>query len=279
MVIIKLQGGLGNQMFQYASAKAIALHRKQELKIDHSNFETYDLHSYGLDHFNIKAEKQLIGSKSTFFNKLAFKYGLKKEHTHNETDFKFNENKQIFNIKTNDLILHGYYQTEKYFKKYRNEILADFEIKGFLKPETEAMLSKIRSTNAVSIHIRRGDYLLHDVHNTSKDAYYKAAMEFIESKIENPVYYLFSDDMKWVKENFKSKHEMVYVDFNDASTNYQDIKLMSNCKHNVIANSSFSWWSAWLNKNPEKLVIAPKVWFNGDMYDYTDIVPETWYKF
>ena len=279
MVIIKLQGGLGNQMFQYASAKAIALHRKQELKIDHSNFETYDLHSYGLDHFNIKAEKQLISSKPTFFNKLALKYGLKKEHTHNETDFKFNENKQIFNIKTNDLILHGYYQTEKYFKKYRNEILADFEIKGALKPETEAMLSKIRSTNAVSIHIRRGDYLLHDVHNTAKDAYYKAAMEFIESKIENPIYYLFSDDMKWVKENFKSKHKMVYVDFNDASTNYQDIKLMSNCKHNVIANSSFSWWSAWLNKNPEKLVIAPKVWFNGDMYDYTDIVPETWYKF
>ncbi|MGB6269589.1 MAG: alpha-1,2-fucosyltransferase, partial [Olleya sp.] len=155
-------------------------------------------------------------------------------------------------------------------------ILRDFKIVSPLKKQTQKLLTEMTQTNAVSIHIRRGDFLKHDVHNTSKEDYYKEALSVIESKIEQPTYYLFSDDMDWVKANFKTKHKTVYVDFNDATTAFEDIKLMSNCKHNIIANSSFSWWSAWLNTNPNKIIIAPKQWFNGDKYDYTDVVPKSW---
>ena len=141
------------------------------------------------------------------------------------------------------------------------------------------MLKQIKESNAVSLHVRRGDYLLHDVHNTDKLEYYTKAMTYLESKVDNPTYFMFSDDIEWVKQNFRSQHKMIFVDFNDAKTNYEDIKLMSNCKHNIIANSSFSWWSAWLNTNPNKIVTAPQVWFNGDMYDYTDLVPKSWIRF
>ena len=103
-------------------------------------------------------------------------------------------------------------------------------------------------------------------------------MKLIESKINKPVYFIFSDDMPWVKQNFKTKFETIYVDFNDASTNYEDLKLMTSCKHNIIANSSFSWWGAWLNKNPNKMVIAPTKWFNDETRDYKDVIPKNWIK-
>ncbi|WGD34884.1 alpha-1,2-fucosyltransferase [Olleya sp. YS] len=272
MIVIKLIGGLGNQMFQYAAAKAVALHTKQELKLDTSGFDDYNLHDYGLHHFNINAK--LFNQKSKWIRKLEHKLNLTTYY--NEQSFRFNP--EVFNINTKNIQLNGYFQSEDYFINYRNDILNNFKIVSPLKQQTQYLLAEMAKTNAVSIHIRRGDFLKHEVHNTSKAQYYKDAMAVIESKIEQPTYYLFSDDMEWVKANFKTNHKAVYVDCNDAATAFEDIKLMSNCKHNIIANSSFSWWSAWLNTNPNKIVIAPKQWFNGDQYDYTDVVPKSWIK-
>jgi hypothetical protein len=116
------------------------------------------------------------------------------------------------------------------------------------------------------------------LHNTSKEEYYNKALEIVENKINNPVYFVFSDDMEWVKANFSTKQETIFIDFNDASTNFEDLKLMTSCKHNIIANSSFSWWGAWLNKNPDKIVIAPKRWFNDDSINTNDIIPTNWVK-
>ncbi len=129
----------------------------------------------------------------------------------------------------------------------------------------------------MSIHIRRGDFLNNERHNTDKNSYYKEAIELIENKVENPVFFVFSDDMDWVKTNLNAKHETNFIDFNDALTNFEDMKLMSACKHNIIANSSFSWWAAWLNRNENKIVIAPKKWLNDDS-NTNDIIPETWIK-
>jgi hypothetical protein len=128
------------------------------------------------------------------------------------------------------------------------------------------------------LHIRRGDYLTNIVHNTNKEDYYKNAIKLIEEKVKNPVFYIFSDEIEWVKQNFDIKYPTVYVDFNDALTNFEDIKLMSSCKHNIIANSSFSWWSAWLNENSNKIVIAPKQWFTDVSRNTKDIIPKSWIK-
>ena len=272
MIIIKLIGGLGNQMFQYATAKAIALHNNTVLKLDTSAFKVYDLHDYGLHHFNLNAKeyKQPVKWVKKIQNK------FQQRTYYNEDTFRYNS--KLFNINAEQLFLNGYFQSEHYFVKYREALLKDFKITSSIKKATKVMLEEIAKSDSVSIHIRRGDFLKHEIHNTSKEDYYKKAMQLVESKIDKPTYYLFSDDMNWVKSNFKTSYKTVYVDFNDANTSYEDMALMSNCKHNIIANSSFSWWSAWLNTNPNKIVVAPEQWFNGNEYDYTDVVPNSWIK-
>ncbi|WP_203257351.1 alpha-1,2-fucosyltransferase [Hyunsoonleella ulvae] len=273
MVVVKLIGGLGNQMFQYATAKAIAQKRKQKLYLDTSAFKNYSLHNYDLHHFNIKAGS--FKSPPKWLKKITNKIGLNKYYK--ESSFRYDAS--LWDNKTKNVFLSGYFQSEKYFKKYRKVILNDFKTISPLSPETVSLLNEISKVNAISIHIRRGDFLKHDVHNTSKEEYYERAMQFIESKVDNPIYYCFSDDMDWVKTNFKTNFKTIYVDFNTASTAYQDMLLMSRCKHNIIANSSFSWWAAWLNTSEDKFVCAPKKWFNGSTYDFTDVIPNTWITF
>lgn len=272
MIVINLIGGLGNQMFQYAAAKAMALETGKKLKINTTHFKKYTLHDYGLDCFSIK------DSPFSFYDKIVGrlkKYFLTVVY-YSETEFQFNSS--LFHIKANSIYLNGYFQSEKYFLKYRPQLLEAFQIIKPLKSITTATLEEMKNQNSVSLHIRRGDYLLHEVHNTDKSEYYHEAVKLILSKIDNPIFYLFSDDMDWVKTNFKINGVMVYIDFNNAETNYEDMKLMSACKHNIIANSSFSWWSAWLNENPEKIVIAPKKWFNTDEHNFQDVIPESWIK-
>ncbi len=274
MIIIKIKGGLGNQMFQYAIAKAFSLETKRPFQLDISIYESYKLHNYGLNHFNIQSNFYLPESiwkirLKQLFNKVVF---------YNEDHHSFNHNPNLIQTKSDILFLEGYYQTQKYFIKYENEIRNDFQIITPLKKQTSDMVAYMQSVNAVSIHFRRGDYIGNSKHETDNATYYKEAIQLIESKIENPVYFLFSDDMPWVKENFTTNFETHYVDFNDASTNFEDIKLMASCKHNIIANSSFSWWGAWLNNNPNKIVIAPKVWFNNENVNTNDIIPENWIK-
>ena len=272
MIIVRLIGGLGNQMFQYAAAKALAIEKKQRLRIDIEAFNTYKLRNFELDYFGIKTKKN-IRYRGIF--KLIYNCFCKTTY-YSEIDFGFNP--QVANLKGCNIYLNGYFQSEKYFKKYASEILKDFEIMLPLKGVTKITLKHIESTESVAIHIRRGDYLNNPLHNTDKDLFYKNAMEIIEKRVENPVYFVFSDDMSWVKLNFTTNKETVFVDFNDASSSFEDLKLMSACKHNIIANSSFSWWGAWLNQNQQKMVIAPSKWFNDETINTKDIIPETWNK-
>lgn len=272
MIVVKVYGGLGNQLFQYAAAKALSLEDNKELVIDTIAFKTYKLHRFGLNNF---------ATQRKFYNFILKCIVKRHKFFGNFTvirEKQFNYNPEFFTTKAKVIYLNGFFQSELYFKKYEKEIRADFEITAPLKEKTIALIDKMKHENAVSIHIRRGDYLQHAIHNTDKTEYYKLATQYIETNIPNPVYYLFSDDMTWVKENFKTNFETHYVDFNDAKTNYEDLKLMSSCKHNIIANSSFSWWSAWLNTNPNKIVIAPQKWFNDHSRNYSDVLPESWIK-
>ena len=274
MIGIKIKGGLGNQLFQYAIAKAFSLELKRKFKLDISIFEWYTLHNYSLHHFNIQSDFYTPESKW----KMKLKKLLYTVVFYNEDQHPFHHNPNLIDIKSDFLFLEGYFQSQKYFIKFENEIRTDFQITSTLKPKTIDTLAFMQSVDAVSIHFRRGDYVGNAVHDTDTTEYYNKAMQLIESNIKKPVYFLFSDDIPWVKKNFKTNFETHYIDFNDASTNFEDLKLMSSCQHNIIANSSFSWWGAWLNTNPNKTVIAPKIWFNDEKVTTHDIIPENWIK-
>lgn len=284
MVAVELIGGLGNQMFQYAAAKALSLHRNENLAVDSRLFADYNLHSYSLHHFNIDAlsiKEEIIFEPVRFSNKIkATLSGKKIFHQYVEKNLRFDE--KLLNITSKNIYLKGYFQSEKYFSRFEDEIRKDFEITSPLKKETIEMLQLIDAQNSVSLHIRRGDYVTNAdanaVHGTCDLNYYHKALELIKEKVENPVFFIFSDDIEWAKQNLKIDSTIHFVDFNDASTNYEDIKLMSCCKHNIIANSSFSWWGAWLNNYKEKIVIAPSRWFKTDIHNSIDIIPESWLK-
>ena len=148
--------------------------------------------------------------------------------------------------------------------------------------ENQKVLDKIKSTNSISLHIRRGDYVIkkryQEVYAECTLDYYKRGVEEITKRYENPTLFIFSDDPDWVKANLKLDYESVYVDINSGEKSYADMRLMSSCNHNVIANSSFSWWGAWLNNNPEKIVIAPEKWFKDDSINQKDVIPESWIR-
>ncbi|WP_332453225.1 alpha-1,2-fucosyltransferase [Chryseobacterium aquaticum] len=283
MIAIELIGGLGNQMFQYAAAKALALHHNEDILIDKRLFASYELHNYSLNHFNIKAlflEEKIVFNPSFSDRVKAVISGKKIFKKYQEDDLSYDES--FFKTPHRNIYLKGYFQSEKYFIRYEDQIRKEFEITAPLKQQTFDMLNVIGSVNSVSLHIRRGDYVTNSeanaVHGTCDLNYYHRAIDSINKKIENAVFFIFSDDIDWAKQNLKTINKTYFVDFNDASTNYEDIKLMSNCKHNIIANSSFSWWGAWLNRNKGKIVIAPKKWFNTDAHNSKDILPESWLK-
>ena len=133
------------------------------------------------------------------------------------------------------------------------------------------ILNEIENSNSISIHIRRGDYMSPENYNMygciATPTYYKKAIKVIEEKVENPTFFVFSNDMDWVKKNIQINSRVFYIDINSGNGSYKDMQLMSNCKHNIIANSSFSWWGAWLNENKNKIVIAPKKWINREDVD------------
>ena len=278
--VVQVIGGMGNQMFQYAFARAIG----DDVKLDITTFDKYKTWDYLLDVFNIKenyatdAELDQIKHKSkSKFPKLIRKMlGISKFKSNEikETDLSFN--KEL--LQPRDVAYYvGYFQCEKYFKDIRTKLLEEFSLRKKLDNKNIDMLKQINSTNAVAIHVRRGDYVeLQHVHGLCNLDYYKRGIDYICKHVENPHFFVFSDDMDWVKNNLEISSHVTYVDINDKYSGYFDLELMKNCKHNIIANSSFSWWGAWLNENPDKIVIAPKQWFaNGNKID---IVCDDWIK-
>lgn len=287
MIIQKLIGWLWNQMFQYAFIKALSLRNKTDFKIDIHWFEKYKLHKYCLEFFNIEKNYSLKNEIPFYemFNSdnkyiIIFRWIFKKINKNHYIEKQFNFVQDYLNIKK--WYIEWYFQTEKYFKDYKNEIRKDFEF--IIKPseKNQDIIKIIENCNSISLHIRRWDYISNPIANnfhwTCNLDYYKKAVEIINSKINNPIFFIFSDDISWVKENLKIEEQKYFIDWNNADTNYEDMRLMSLCKHNIIANSSFSWWWAWLNNNKDKIVIAPKKWFNDDKIDYSDIIPNSWLK-
>jgi len=288
MVIVKLIGGLGNQLFQYAAGKHLAHINHTELKLDITGFEEYKLHAYSLNHFNIKedlATKEEVMQFKKYQSRNGRLWFLYNHFIADSTKYalerQFNFDQRILELKP-PVYLDGYWQTERYFKDIEQIIRADFTIKEPLSGKNKEVADLIENTSAVSLHIRRADYVTNATANASHGTcdidYYKKATTIISEKVNAPHFFVFSDDMPWAKDNIILNFPTTYVDHNDASTNYEDLRLMSLCKHNIVANSSFSWWGAWLNQNPQKIVIAPKQWFKTQKMDTRDIAPSTWIR-
>jgi len=281
MIVVKLKGGLGNQMFQYAALRALSLKYKKKAYLDlqlinnhQIETNTFTPRNFSLNIFKIKA---------TPLSPL-LKFFFKARHAISRNNYDDGIN---FNSIKFPACLDGYFQSENYFKKYRKEILKDFSLKYPLDEKNETILQEIVKQQAVSLHIRRGDYITKPkvflFHGVCSIEYYKAAIEYIKKKTDSPVFYIFTDDPIWVQNNFMVSifsNKIRLVNINQGADSWKDMYLMSKCKHNIIANSSFSWWGAWLNQNPDKIVIAPKQWFaDPTMNSKTvDLIPSDWLR-
>jgi len=285
ILIVKFNGGLGNQMFQWAFARSLEAKTGIETLFDMSFFEKKYARPYELDIFEVpdKSVKNILTKMH-----LAVMWKLRKKlHGKNffglnfycEPHFQYDEN--LFKVAPNTYI-EGFFQSEKYFEEVKEEIRSDFQFKNQPDEENQKVIEKIKSTNSISLHIRRGDYVqkkrYQNIYATCSLDYYKRGVEHIAKSVKNPTLFIFSDDIEWVKENLNLPYESVYVSHNTGAKSYEDLRLMSLCKHNVIANSSFSWWGAWLNENPSKIIIAPQKWFNDDNIVQTDVIPECWVR-
>lgn len=252
MIIVRIVGGLGNQMFQYAYAKSLQ-QMGFDVQIDISKFKTYKLHGgYHLDTYNI--DLNTADAITTFLSLTKVKKNVK------EKSILFDEN--LLNLSGKEFV-KGYFQTEKYFSNIRTILLNQFVIKQELSDSTIKYSKEIKKQlNSCSVHIRRGDFIsdekANSVHGTCDLNYYAAAINLINEKFNDTHFFVFSDDTIWTKENLKLQNA-TYIDHKTIP--HEDIFLMSKCKHNITANSSFSWWGAWLNKHKDKVVIAPKKWF------------------
>jgi hypothetical protein len=289
MVVIKVIGGLGNQLFQYALGRAIEIKLGYKVKYDICDFKTYKLRNFELDKFKTKFELSSkfenillrnIISKSLYkiHSKFPSYISIRILNYYLESEFKFVNN--LFEI-PESIYLSGYWQSEKYFREFKNVLIDELILKNQPSVENSKYLQKITNSNSVSIHIRRGDYIedisANNIHGFCGLDYYNKSIYTIESQINDPTFFVFSDDINWAKNNIKSKFTIFFVDINSDKPE-EDLRLMSNCKHNIIANSSFSWWAAWLNTNINKIVIAPQLWFANKYKNSINIVPIDWIK-
>ena len=279
MIYSRIRGGLGNQLFQYAVARSLADQLGVNLGLDIREYSASSNFQMGLTKFNIRAilnPDGLIRHKKD--GKILFALENlvgKHKHVYYEPFLSFDKNVLS---KQDGTFLKGYWQSEKYFTD-KNKIMEDLEIIKSPTEKNTQIKAKIEECNSISLHIRRGDYVSNSTHGTCDLGYYNKAVQFFINKYgSNFEVFAFSDDPSWVQKNLELPVKINFISNNSSNNSYEDLRLMTCCKHNIIANSSFSWWGAWLNKNPKKCVIAPKQWFADIKIANKDITPRNWLR-
>lgn len=289
MIIVKLIGGLGNQLFQYAIGRRLSLLHHTVLKLDLSWFRQQENRKYKLDHFSITGTIATDAEVAPFlksnsrinrnFHRLMSsllpshqqKYIIEKS-----VDF----DPGIFNS-PDDVYLDGYWQSEKYFRDIAPVLEKEFVVRSPPDHSNQNILNMMnQEKNPVCIHIRRGDYVTDPTtkkyHGVLPFEYYYSGIELLHKKIPDPYFFVFSDEPEEVEAQMQFESPVTYVMHNTPEKDYEDFRLMCNCRHFIIANSSFSWWAAYLAKSQNKTVIAPSRWFNGIPYNPKDRIPDTW---
>ncbi|WP_165730495.1 alpha-1,2-fucosyltransferase [Polaribacter sp. 20A6] len=293
MIIINLKGGLGNQMFQFAVASIVAEKSKQLVKIDNTYYDNVAIgatpRNYELSifdkFFKIASEgerKKFL--KNSYLKKIKKKIGVKYARVYKEPSLNYQPKLLCLN---GPIYLEGYFQSYKYLMGWEDYIrkLYSFPIED-LGMKNKSFLKKITgSENSVGIHIRRGDYVsekkFKDFHGICTKEYYLKAIEYFTNTYKNVTFVFFSDEIDWCEREFSDiGFSTIFVKDNSGVDSWNDLFLMSSCNHNIIANSSFSWWGAWLNNNSKKQVIAPRNWYANEEANKSsnDIIPESWIR-
>jgi len=262
MIITNIIGGIGNQLFQYYFGRKIADLNNTSLKLDISGFESYSWHKFELNKFNLKyniasIEDVEILLQDNFIAKGVQKFlpYYKRKFVKQRVDF-YDSN--LLKIKDNSY-LEGYWQCDKYFLKMREKILSEMTLNPKFENEQFKDLKKgILKNNSISLHVRRGNYLDLKVPVCSIE-YYESALNLISKFIEDFKVYIFTNDMQWCRDNFSGKYNVKIISGQENIYDYHELILMSLCKHNIISNSTFSWWGGWLNNSPNKKIIFPKI--------------------
>ncbi len=295
MIIAEITGGLGNQLFQYALGKTLATNLNVPLKLDLSFFEdkhwerskTLTQRNLELPNFNIQAEtankselKQFLPLKQSFWDRAKRKVNRAVFNYQTIQEGQLSNPLEVLNISSKNSHLSGYWQSEQFFESQRELIRKEFTLKIAPSGENLRIGQSIQDSNAISLHVRRGDLVTnpeaHKLSGLCDMAYYEQAMNILEQSVDDPVYYIFSDDPEWVQENMKIKNTHHFITDNLDKKDHVDLWLMSQCKHHITANSTFSWWGAWLNPNPEKQVICPKNWFKDPSKSTKLLFPSGW---
>ena len=275
MKIVEFYGGLGNQLFQYAMLVAQRETTGDEVRMDTSLYATYNLHNgFELEKdFNItacKATKNQIKKLSWYTeNYVLYRtlHYLMPERRHEFKERKYGKYYPGVFSRGGDCLFDGYWQHWEYFDRYRDLLLQEFSLQEGLDARNAEMLARMRGTNSCSVHVRRGDFLESRLYrNICEGDYYRRAIRLAKEKAgEDVQFYFFSNDFDWCRENLGDlveENRLCRIDWNKGADSYKDMVLMSACRTNVIANSSFSWWAAYLNQNEGKTVIAPEIWIN-----------------
>lgn len=292
MILLHLEGGLGNQLFQYSLGKHLSLIHKTPLVFDIESYKTNPIAdcSYWLEDFGIDIRNNLVtpdvleryksyrskkGRRNILHNLLHAKPERYVEEKHYWFDPSIVRTKPPF-------MLHGWWQSEQYFKDIRSTLLNDLSYAHPLSHKRTKIIEHMRATESVSIHVRRMDYVKNpktrSAHGELPISYYRTAHDHLYSKRAALNFFVFSDDIEWVKKNMKFPDGTTYIGPSpDDTTGAADMWMMSKCRHQVLANSSFSWWGAWLNQNPDKIVIGPKPWVASMGVEQTrDVLPKDW---
>lgn len=290
MIIVNLIGGLGNQMFQYAAGRALARARGQPLRLDISGFDGYGLHQ-GFELQRVFNCETTIASDDEVHRILGWRAApavrrilarpgltvLRGPAFIVEPHFHYWRG--ICDVPAT-AYLQGYWQSEKYFADTAAVLRADFAFRQPMSEVNAAWAERIDRCMAVSLHVRRGDYVsdprTRAVLGPCPSDYYRAAMRYIAERVQTPEFFVFSDDIAWARDNLDIGVSCHYIDHNRGAESYNDMRLMSLCRHHILANSSFSWWGAWLNPREEKAVVAPARWFAGGERRVDDLFPQGW---
>jgi hypothetical protein len=290
MIIANLTGGLGNQLFQYCCARAVAELRRTQLKLDCSELTRDQNRSYSLGAWNVaerfasSADLIALRIRHRIDSAVHPRKPFYRRYLVVEQDLRFD--RRILEDSPPSCLLVGYWQTEQYFTPIENIIRSELTLRRVVSEESARVADAIKRTDSVFVHIRRGDYVrdaqTQATHGSCSPAYYAAAARYVLERAADAHFFVFSDEPEWAKANLRLGGPMTVVDHNKPGDAHQpgqeheDMWLMAQCRHAIIANSSFSWWGAWLNPERDRIVIAPSSWTTTPKYESPDRLPGRW---